>query len=53
LPNIGPIAAKELLKKFKNIRNIVNAPEKELAEVENIAKTKAKRLREILDTDYK
>jgi Fanconi anemia group M protein len=53
LPNIGPIAAKELLKKFKNIRNIVNATEKELAEVENIAKTKAKIIKEVLDTDYK
>ncbi|MCK5107411.1 MAG: DEAD/DEAH box helicase [Nanoarchaeota archaeon] len=52
LPNIGPVAAKELLKKFGNVKDIINADEKELIKVENIAKTKAKRLREVLDSNY-
>jgi Fanconi anemia group M protein len=31
-PNIGPATIKKLLKKFKTIKNIINAPEKELKE---------------------
>ena len=32
-PNIGPITAKKLLKKFKNISNTINAAEDELKEI--------------------
>jgi len=32
-PNIGPVKAKALLKKFKSIKNIVNADEKELEHI--------------------
>lgn len=32
-PGIGPKTAKKLLKKFKTIQNIINAPEKELKEL--------------------
>jgi len=32
-PNIGPATAKKLLKKFKTLENIFNAPEEELREI--------------------
>ena len=51
-PNIGPIAARSLLKKFGSIKSIINAKENELTKVDNIAKTKAKRLVTIFDATY-
>lgn len=32
-PGIGPVTAKKLIKKFKSIKNILNAPEPELIEI--------------------
>ncbi len=32
-PNIGPVAAKKLLEKYKNIRNIINAPAEEISQL--------------------
>lgn len=46
-PNIGPITAKKLLDKFKNIQNIFNAPEQEL---EEILKKRTKEFKRILDS---
>ncbi len=51
-PGIGPTIAKSLLKKFKTIKNIVNADEKELQEVEKIGKKKAKSIKDILENEY-
>jgi Fanconi anemia group M protein len=52
LPNVGPSLAKELLKKFKTVKKIVNAKEEKLKKVEKIGEKKAKNIRNILDSDY-
>lgn len=53
LPLVGQQTAKELLKNFKSIKNIVNAPEKELLKIEKLGKKKVQRIREIMDTEYR
>ena len=45
-PNIGPITAKKLLEKFKNLSSIFNAKEEELKE---ILKIRAKNFKELLE----
>jgi ERCC4-related helicase len=51
-PGIGAIISKPLLEKFGSIKNIVNASEIELKNVEFIGETKAKKLKEIFDSKY-
>ena len=46
-PNIGPIKAKKLLKKFKTLSNIINAKEEELKE---ILKNQTKDFKELLSS---
>ncbi len=53
LPSIGPTLSKPLLKKFGSIKNIVNATEEELKEVELIGEKKAAEIRNVLDSEYK
>lgn len=53
LPSIGPKTSKELLKKFKTIKNIFNASEKELKEINKIGKKKAQELTKIFNEKYK
>jgi len=53
LPNIGPTLAKELLKKFKTVKNIVNTSEEDLKSVDKIGDKKAASMREVLDGEYK
>ena len=48
-PNIGPKNAKKLLKKFKTIKNIINAPEEELER--EIGKSKAEEFK-LIDEEY-
>ena len=52
LPGIGTTLAKPLLKHFKSVKNVVNAGQKELEEVEKIGKKKAERIKDIVDRDY-
>ncbi|MBW2978117.1 DEAD/DEAH box helicase [Candidatus Woesearchaeota archaeon] len=52
LPNVGPNLAKELLKKFKTAKKIINAKEDKLKKVEKIGDKKAKKIREVLDSEY-
>lgn len=52
LPNIGMGGAKPLLKHFKSVKNIVNASEKELQDVDLIGPKKAKGLKDVFDRDY-
>jgi len=52
LPGISIVLAKRLLKKFKNIKAIVNAEEKELREVAGIGPEKAKKIRQLVDAEY-
>jgi len=52
LPGVGGALAKPLLKKFKTIKNVVNAEEEELKEVELIGDKKARRIKEIIEKEY-
>lgn len=52
LPGIGPLLAKELLKQFGCVRNIVNADASDLQKVEKIGKKIAKNIRKVLDSEY-
>ncbi|MFN6992276.1 MAG: ERCC4 domain-containing protein [Fervidobacterium sp.] len=49
LPGISTVLSKRLLDHFKNIKNIINANEDELAKVKGISKNHAKRLCEIFN----
>lgn len=51
-PGIGPRLAKPLLVKFRTIKNIVNANEKELKDVELIGEKKAKDIVGIVNKEY-
>ncbi|MBI4158787.1 hypothetical protein HY500_00840 [Candidatus Woesearchaeota archaeon] len=51
-PGIGPTIAKNLLKKFKTVKRIVNAKEKELLEVEKLGKKKVKEIKRVLEENY-
>jgi len=53
LPGIGPTLAKELLKKFKTVRGVMNANKVELQKVKKINKKKADSIRRLLETKYK
>ena len=52
LPNIGPVNAKNLLKHFGSVANVLNASENELQEVEGIGKITAQEIRKVLDSKY-
>ena len=52
LPSVGPNLAKELLKKFKTIKNIINAEHEHLNEVDKLGEKKAKGIKEIVDKEY-
>ncbi|MEM3279828.1 MAG: ERCC4 domain-containing protein [Candidatus Micrarchaeaceae archaeon] len=49
---VGPKLAKELLKKFKSIRNVANASIEELESVDKIGPKKAETIHSILNTEY-
>lgn len=52
LPNIGPSLAKELLKNFKTVKNVVNAEEDQLKEVKKLGDKKAKKLDHVFNKEY-
>lgn len=51
-PNIGLNLAKELLKNFKSLKNVVNASEEELTKVEGVGEKKAKGIKEVSEKEY-
>ena len=51
-PSIGPSLAKALLRKFKTVKKIINAPKKELEKIEKIGPKKSKNIQDILDEVY-
>ena len=51
-PSIGPSLAKALLRKFKTVKKIVNAPKEELENIEKMGPKKSKNIQEILDEVY-
>jgi Fanconi anemia group M protein len=52
LPGVGAGLAKDLLKTFGNIENIMKASIDELKSVEKIGQKKAEKIRDILEKDY-
>jgi Fanconi anemia group M protein len=52
LPLIGPMTAKNLLQHFGSIKAIFNAEEKELQQVDNLGKEKAKRVKRLLEANW-
>ena len=52
-PGIGASLAKPLLQEFKTVKNMVNATEEQLMNVHLIGTEKAKRMREVLDSEYR
>ncbi len=53
LPTVGPQLAISLLEKFGSIKNIANATEKELQEIENLGPKKARQIIKVMDAIYK
>jgi Fanconi anemia group M protein len=51
-PSVGPLLAKELLKQFGSVKDIVNADASSLREVEKIGEKIAKNIRDVLDSKY-
>jgi Fanconi anemia group M protein len=52
LPNIGPVNAKNLLKHFGTVENVIKASESELQEVEGIGKKTARDIRNVIESKY-
>jgi Fanconi anemia group M protein len=48
LPRVGPMLAKRLLDHFSTVKNIMNASEAELTQVEGIGQIKAQMIRDVL-----
>ena len=53
LPNIGPTAARNLLKHFTTPKKILNASIEELKEVDGIGKILAEQIRKLLDEEFR
>ncbi|MBD3355315.1 DEAD/DEAH box helicase [Candidatus Woesearchaeota archaeon] len=52
LPSVGPTLAKELLKEFKTVKNVINADKEKLKSVKKVGEKISKDIRKILDSDY-
>ena len=53
LPGINLTLAKPLLNHFKTVKNIVNAGQEQLQEVEKIGPLKAKQIKDVVEGEYK
>ncbi len=53
LPNVSAVLADRMLKKFKNVENIMLATEKKLMEIDGIGDKKAEEIRKVIKNDYK
>ena len=53
LPSVGPGLAKNLLKKFKTVKNVINANENQLKKIDGVGEKTVKKLKEITDDEYK
>lgn len=51
-PGIGPSLAKELLKKFGSIKNIINASVEDLKQIKKLNEKKAKIMKELVERRY-
>ena len=52
LPGVGTLLAKNLLNKFKSIKNLFNASQEDLIKVKKIGKEKAKKIYQIINKEY-
>ncbi|MCW7076286.1 MAG: DEAD/DEAH box helicase [Candidatus Syntrophoarchaeum sp.] len=52
ISNIGPVSARNLLKHFGSVENVINATVDELVKVERIGKVTAGKIREIVGAKY-
>ena len=52
LPNVGQNLAKELLKKFGSVKNVIGASKEDLKQVENLGEKKADKIKDIVDKEY-
>ena len=52
LPSVGPKIAKSLLKKFKTVKKVINANEKNLNKVDKIGPKKAKEIINVINEQY-
>ena len=52
LPMVGPKLAKNLLKHFGNVEDVINASERDLSEVEGMGKKRVKAIKSIISYDY-
>ncbi|MFH1470889.1 MAG: ERCC4 domain-containing protein [Candidatus Micrarchaeota archaeon] len=53
LPGVGPKRAKELLKCFFNVENVINATEGELLELDGMGEKRAKEIKKVVKSAYK
>ena len=53
LPSIGPTLSKSLLKKFKTVKKVINAKEKQLEKINKIGPKKIKKIQEVINKNYK
>ncbi|MFH1771072.1 MAG: DEAD/DEAH box helicase [archaeon] len=53
IPGIGGNLAKPLLKEFKSVKKVINASEDSLKKISLIGEKKAKKIKEITDSEYK
>jgi len=52
LPSVGPNLAKELLKHFKSVKNVVNSSNEELKKVPGVGEKIAKMIKELVEREY-
>jgi Fanconi anemia group M protein len=53
IPKVNIITSRNILKKFGNIKNLVNASEKEILEVEGVGKLRAKNIKDFFERDWR
>jgi Fanconi anemia group M protein len=52
LPNIGPVNARQLLKKFGSVKRIINASKEELTSVDGIGNITAEKIIDVVDSGF-
>lgn len=52
-PGIGPKTARELLKKFKTLKGVINAPLEEIARIKKMNEKKARKFIDLINTKYR
>lgn len=53
LPGIGPILAQQLLKNFKTVKKIINAPAEKLRKIKKIGPKKTEKMKQVIEELYK